>query len=265
MIRSIKLIRSSILTLLLAMFWFAAPAQDDKDLPAQPNPPMLVNDMAHVMSTDQVASLEAKLVGYAQSTSTQIAVVTVQDIGDYDVADYTVRLFNKWGVGQKDKNNGIMLLAAINNHKIHISTGGGVQGDLTDALCGRIIRNEITPSFKGGDYYQGFSKGADSIIAATKGEYVGAPQQPQGNRVPPVVIILIIVGIYFILWLINRNRGGSGTYMSGRGFGAFGAGWFLGGGGFGGGGFGGGGDSGGGGFGGFGGGGSDGGGASGSW
>lgn len=239
-------------------------AQDDKDLPARPVPPMLVNDLAHTMSADQVAALEAKLDEYDRTTSTQVAVVTVQNIGDYDVADYTVRLFNKWGIGQKDKNNGILVLAAIDNHKIHISTGGGVQGDLTDALCGRIIRNEISPSFKAGNYYQGFAKGVDSIIAATKGEYVGAGNPPDEEPIPRFVIVLIIIIIYLIIWFSNRNRNrGGGNYISGRGFGPFGLGWFLGSG-FGGGGFGGG-SGGGGGFGGFGGGSSDGGGASGSW
>lgn len=263
------MLRFCSLTFLLALCFFTGRAQDEKDLPPRPQPAMLVNDLAHTMSAEQVAQLEAKLDAYAQSTSTQIAVVTIKNLGDYDVADYTLKLFNTWGVGQKDKNNGIMLLAAVDNHKMHITTGQGVQGDLTDALCGRIIRNEITPSFKQGDYFAGFSKGVDSIVAATKGEYVGVvQQQQQQHEVPRYIIVIGIIVIYFIFWILSRRRRNGGTYMSGGGMGWFGAGWFLGGGGFGGGdndggGFGSGGDSGG--FGGFGGGGSDGGGASGSW
>ncbi len=258
------MLRSLGLTLLLAVCCFAAVAQEVKDLPPRPQPATLVNDFAHSMSADQVAQLESKLDAYAQSTSTQIAVVTIKTLGDYDVADYTLKLFNTWGVGQKDKNNGIMLLAAIDDHKMHITTGQGVQGDLTDALCGRIIRNEITPSFKQGDYFTGFSKGVDSIVAATKGEYVGIAQQPQQQELPSYIIVVMIMVIFFIFWILGKLRRRGGTYMSGGGMGWLGAGWFLGGGGFGrgnddGGGFGGG--SGGG----FGGGGSDGGGASGSW
>ncbi len=238
----------------------------DKDFPPRPDPPQLVNDLAHILTADQVTQLEAKLENYANTTSTQVAIVTITDIGDYDIAEYATKLFNKWGIGQKDKKNGVLIIAAINNHKINISTGGGVQGDLTDALCGRIIRNEMTPPFKQGNYYEGFSRAADAVIAATKGEYK-ADGKTGKRDIPLKWVIALIVLIYLVLWFLSKiggGGGGGGSYMSGRGLGAFGAGWFLGGGGFGGGGFGGGG-SGGGGFGGFGGGGSDGGGASGGW
>lgn len=241
---------------------------DDKDFPPRPDPPQLVNDLAHILSASEVQQLELKLEDYARTTSTQVAIVTITDLGDYDVADYTNKLINKWGVGQKDKQNGVMILFGVKNHRVAISTGGGVQGDLTDVLCARIIRNEMVPAFKLGNYYEGFSKSADAVIAATKGEYK-ADDKGATKHVPfKVIAVIIIMLVYIVMWIMSKIGGGGtggGSYMSGRGIGAFGAGWFLGGGGFGGGGFGGGGDSGGGGFGGFGGGGSDGGGASGGW
>ena len=252
----------------------AQTAQSDKDFPPQPSPPMLVNDLAHVLTADQVQQLEAKVEGYAKTTTTQITIVTLQDIGDYDIADYSVKLFNHWGIGTKSHNNGVLMLAAMATHKLNITTGGGVQGDLTDAMCGRIIRNEVAPQFKLNNYFEGLSNGADSIIAATKGEYAAADNQalqPQGigNQISPGGIIFIIVIIYLIIAFFNRRGGGGGgSYMSRRGgmggLGGFAAGWLLGGLGRGGGGFGGG-SGGGGGFGGFGGGSSDGGGASGGW
>ncbi len=230
----------------------------EKDFPPRPQPARLVNDLAHVMSEDQANRLEAQLEDYARNSSTQIVIVTITDIGEYDVADYTLNLFNQWGVGQKGKDNGVVLLAAIHNKRVHISTGGGVQGNLTDALCSRIIRNEMTPSFKVNDFYGGFSKGADAVIAATKGLYkADVKDLNEGRRQrPPAGVMALIILVLIIFWIMRNRGGGGGNLM------AFGAGWLLGGGGFGGGGDG---EGGGGGFGGFGGGSSDGGGASGGW
>lgn len=234
----------------------------DKDFPDKPNPPRLVNDLANTMSPAQQAQLEAKLDEFSKMTSNQITIVTIKDLGDYDVSDYAIQLGNKWGVGKSGKDNGVMVLASIDNRKINISTGKGLEGALTDAMCGRIIRNEMAPSFKQGDYYTGFSKGADAIIAATKGEYKGDPNDDNSGVPVGTIILIVVLFVLLIGWI--RRGGGGGTYMSGNGWGAFGAGWFLGHG-FGGGDddFGGGG--GGGGFGGFGGGSFGGGGASGGW
>ncbi len=236
----------------------------DKDFPDKPVPPRLVNDFAHMMSADEANQLEAKLLSYEKTSSTQITVVTIKNLGGYDVAQYAIELGNRWQVGQKGKDNGVLLLASLDDRKVNISTGYGLEGALTDMLCGRIIRNEIVPEFKRGDYYQGFVKGADAIIAATKGEYTNDKKEDKGG-LPAAAIIAIILGVYFILWILSKiGGGGGGTYMSGRGHRGWSrGGWY--GGGFGGGSWGGGGSSGSGGFGGFGGGSFGGGGASGSW
>lgn len=256
----------SVVFLLLSAFWAAA---SDKDFPPIPQPPRLVNDLAGTMSSEQVQQLEEKLLNFDKATSTQITIVTIRNLGGYEVAQYAVELANRWGIGRKSKDNGVLIFAAIEDRKVNISTGYGLEGALTDAMCGRIIRNEIIPAFKTGDYYQGFNKGADAVIAATKGEYTADPAGEKKPSVTAMVILLVFV-ILFILWLMGKSGGGGGgSYMSGRGFsglgpfigGALGSGLGGGhrGGGFGGGGFGGGG------FGGFGGGGFGGGGASGSW
>jgi len=239
--------------LLLSVLQFTAFA-GDKDFPAKPNPPALVNDMAHVLTAEQVGLLEQKLEEYNRTSSTEITIVTINDLGDYDISDYATQLGNKWGVGKQGKFNGVMVLAAISNHKINISPARGLEGALPDITCGRIIRNEIVPAFRQQNYYEGFTKAADAIIAATKGEYKA--DDTDKKRLPLWSIVLLISGVYFVLWIISKIRGGGGgSYMSGGGFG-----------GFYGGGFGGGSSGGGGGFGGFGGGGGfSGGGASGSW
>lgn len=260
--------------LLLSLVCFTGLAADG-DFPPKPQPPRLVNDLAGMMSPQEAAALEAKLVEYAKTTSTQISVVTITNLGGYEVSQYTVELFNRWKIGQEGKDNGVLILASKEDRKINITTGYGLEGALTDIMCGRIIRNEITPQFKQGSFYVGFDKGADAIIAATKGEYKAEEDYHHGKqRMPMGLVIAIIVGIIIFAFIAGRGGGGGnggGGYMSGRGFSDVATGMLLGqllgGGHHRGGGWGGGGGFGGGsgGFGGFGGGSSGGGGASGSW
>lgn len=245
----------------------------DKDFPPVPNPPRLVNDLAGFMNRDQAARLEEKLLRFEDTTSNQITIVTVQSIGPYDVADYSVELFNRWKVGSAKNKNGVLLLAAKEERKIWITTGYGLEGALPDGLLGQIIREQIEPSFKTGNFYEGFDKGITAIMDASRGEYKGAPQHRRGAEggggVGLGIAILIIL---FVLVAIVRGGGrggggGSGGLLNSIGWIAAGmlsnsnrrsSGWS-------GGGWGGGSSGGGGGFGGFGGGSSGGGGAGGSW
>jgi len=240
---------------------------DDKVYPDRPNPPLLVNDFAHVLSADEAAQLERKLETFANSTSTQITVVTMKNLGGHDVEEYSVEVFNRWGLGQKGKDNGVLLLVAIDDRKAWITVGKGLEGVLTDTKAGLIFRNELRPAFQAGQYYKGLSDASDAIIAVTKGEYNNDGLNSGGHGIP---VAAIIIGILFILIIIRIIRGGGrggGNYVSRGGWGNFFTGMFLGnmlgGGRNGGGGFGGG--LGGGGFGGFGGGSTGGGGAGGSW
>lgn len=237
----------------------------EKDFPEKPTPPRLVNDFAGMLNESEEARLEAKLLEYEKTSSTQITVVTIKSLGSYDISDYAVQLGRKWGIGQKDKNNGVLLLASLADRAVDIEVGYGLEGSLTDAMSARIIRNEIVPEFKNSNFYSGFDKASDAIIAATKGEYkADEKRRPKGEKeISAGGAILIILIIYLIIWLLNKFRGGGGSYMSGRGHRGWGGGPWIGGGGFGGGSWGGG--SSGGGFGGFGGGSFGGGGASGRW
>lgn len=236
-------------------------------IPSRPSPPRLVNDMANMLTEGEQNQLESKLLEFERTTTTQITIVTVDNLGNYDVSDFAIKLGKEWGVGQSGRNNGVVILASMQDHKINISTGKGLEGALTDLTCGRIIRNEMVPNFKNKDFYHGFSKAADAVIAATKGEYKADGHAKQ-KRVPATAIILGVIFLIFILRMFKGGGGGGGNYMSGRGIGNFATGMIIGNllsGGRGGGGGWGGGDSGGGGFGGFGGGDFGGGGASGSW
>ena len=242
---------------------------DRKEIPPKPANATLVNDFAHTMSAAEVEQLEEKLEGFARATSNQITIVTVDDLGDYQISDFATDLGIAWGIGKKGKDNGIVVVAAIKNRRIDISTGKGIEGALPDILCNRIIQNEITPSFKQNKYFEGFSKGADAIIAATKNEYKGdkTDQGRETKNIPRSAIIIVFIFLYLIIRMVRRGGGNGGS--GGGGIGNFATGMLLGnmlGGGFGGG-RGGDGDSGGGGggLGGFGGGDFGGGGASGSW
>jgi uncharacterized protein len=234
-----------------------------------PKSSTLVTDFTNTLSASDKQQLEQKLVAFNDSTSTQIAVVIMKSVGDYDINDYGQKLGRAWGIGQKGKNNGILVLVAMGDRKISIQTGYGAEGPLPDVITHEIIQNDITPRFKAGDYYGGLNAGTDDIIKYTKGEYK-ADKKAQSKGGGGSVAILIII-VIVILIVIFRNRGGGGHIIDSRG-GASPFWWFLGGamlgresggwGGFSGGS--GGGDSGGG-FGGFGGGDFGGGGSSGSW
>lgn len=230
-------------------------------------PSTLVNDYTNTLSADQKSQLEQKLVAFDDSTSTQVAVVIIKSLEGNDIADYASRLGEKWGVGRDKKNNGVVLLVAIDDRKVTIQTGYGVEGALPDAIARRIIENEIKPGFKNGDYYAGLDRGTDAIISYTKGEYKN-DEPKKGGKKQGIPFGLIFIIIVVIIISISR-KGGGGSSVIGSG-GASPLWWMLMGSAMGGrggrddgGGFGG--FSGGGGFGGFGGGSFGGGGASGSW
>jgi uncharacterized protein len=258
--------------LLLPLLIFSCLFTAAQNIPAPPNPPRLVNDFAHVMTSDQIEQLESKLVAYDDSTSIQIAVITVPTTGDYAIEDYALKILRDWKVGNKKTNNGMVVLAAIQDHKVYIATGYGMEGSVPDITAKEIVEDEIVPNFKENNYYRGFDLAADAIIKASRGEYVapsGYDQRGRHGSGGGGNIIGIIIFIVVILILISRGGGGrgGGGIFSGSGVLPFILGSMLGSGGRGGGGFGGGGfgGGGGGGFGGFGGGSGGGGGAGGSW
>ena len=254
--------------LLLCLSLVLALATRAQNVPPRPNPPRLVNDLAGLMQPQQVAALEQKLVTYNDSTSSQIAVVTIPSLDGNDMADYAQKLYEAWGIGRKGKDNGILVLVAAKEHEARIQTGYGLEGAVPDALAKRIISNTLVPAFKQNDYYAGLDRATDQLIALAKGEYKADPNdaQNQGDSSGSGIGFWVIIGALILIFLLRSRGGGGGRGGIGGGlmgpiiFGDFagGRGVFGGGGG----GFGGGG---GGGFGGFGGGSSGGGGASGSW
>ena len=252
----------------LVVIGFALHAQeiDEKDgLPKAPNPQRLVSDFANVFTAAQEQQLENKLVAYNDSTSTQILVITTNDLLGWDIAQYSYKIGDKWGVGQREEDNGVVITLKPGEHgEIFIAPGKGAEGRLTDPLVNRITDDVMVPYFARGDNYGGIVAGVNAVQQALAGEYQGQPRQrSQGGRNIMFWIVLAIL----VIWILTRRRGGGRGMIGRRGYRGFGPVFFppigggFGGGGFGGGGFGGGG----GGFGGFGGGSFGGGGAGGRW
>ena len=237
------------------------------------NPPQAVNDFGNFLEPFQREALEQKIRNYNDSTSSAIVIVTVPDLQGYDIAEVSLKYLSEWGIGTKEKNNGVLILVSKAERKARIETGSGMEGVLPDILAKQIIDERMVPYFKENDYYRGFDNAIDAVIQAAAGEYKADPASKKGGGTSVKTIIFLVI-IFFVIISFLRGGGGGGSYMSRRGSsGLGGLPWFIagnllggggrGGGGFGGGGFGGGG--GGGGFGGFGGGGGGGGGASGGW
>lgn len=241
-----------------------------QNLPKRPNPPKLVNDLAGKLAPEQVAALERKLNAFDLQTSNQIAVLLVRTLNGLEPVDYCVQVGRDWGIGNKEFNNGVIILISTgeeenNRRKVFIAPGNGLEGALPDLTCKAISDSRLVPNLKQGNFYRGIDEAIDDIISATKGEY----QAPHGwdkrrksdnGFIRTMVMIFVI---FIILVIISRRGGGKGGMMSRRGYSPWeGPIWIGGGGGSSGGG---GGGGGGGGFGGFGGGSFGGGGAGSDW
>jgi uncharacterized protein len=128
-----------------------------------PSPQGFVSDFAQVFSASGKASLEASLNQLQKDTGAEVAVVSVVDLGGLTVEEYAVQLFQAWGIGQKDEDNGVLLLMSLTDRKVRIEVGYGLEGIITDGRSGRILDSEVLPSFRNGDYEAGLTQGAAAI------------------------------------------------------------------------------------------------------
>jgi uncharacterized protein len=223
-----------------------------------------VSDFTNTLSFQEWQSLEQLLKSFEDSTSTQIVVLMLNSLDGESIEEYASKTFELNKIGQTKKDNGVLLVIAKQDRKLKIEVGYGLEGVLTDAVSSQIIRQDITPHFKSGNYFGGIVTGVDAIIRATAGEYHA---DSKGKKAPAVSAGLVVIALVFAFFVLipmmsSRRRSiiGSGghRYYSGWGYGGGWPGSFGGGSGSSSGGFGGGGFSGGGGM-------SGGGGASGSW
>ena len=206
------LAKQPLILVILLLFLTGVSAQD---FPPVPNPPRLVTDFTGTLSSDELARLEQKLVAYNDSTSTQIAIVMMRSTGDYEIADYSQRLGESWGIGSS-KDNGILILAAMDDRKVFIATGRGMEGAVPDALAKRIVTNLIIPNFKMEAYYQGLDQATDMIIKLASGEYKAEEVESDGNHGGAIFLLFVFIFLFVILPLI-KNRKDNDNHMGGRG------------------------------------------------
>jgi uncharacterized protein len=222
----------------MSAFWFLALlclwlsgglAQAKEVIPTVPS--KYFNDYAQVVTPAVADALNRRLEQFERDTSNQILVAVYPTMdSDSSIEDYTVRVAQSWKVGQKAKNNGAVLFVFIQDRKMYLQVGYGLEAVLPDALAKQIIENELKPRFRTGDYAGGLTAGVDAILAATRGEYQGtggtvAEGSPRRSQNPASYIpVLIFFGIFlFILVLKLRGAGSSrsgwgGWTMSGGGF-----------------------------------------------
>ncbi|MVN78314.1 hypothetical protein GO988_18445 [Hymenobacter sp. HMF4947] len=154
------------LLLLLAGLSGPASAAPADGLPTRPVPFTFVTDQGNLLAPADAKKLEGGLRKYAETTGTQVVVVTVPSLNGTDVADYGRQLGTAWGVGQRDKNNGVVVLLAAKEHKVTIQAGSGLKSAVTPELTNRIINQEMTPAFKQGNYFAGLRKGLNTLMLA---------------------------------------------------------------------------------------------------
>ncbi len=225
-----KNIQRRLISLQLLLFFalllvgFGVRAADE--FPARPEPPRLVNDFTGVLSSSQVAALENKLDAFNQRTSTQIAIVIVKDIFGYDKGDYAFKLAEKWGIGQKGKNNGILILVKPKTDngetgKVFIAVGYGLEGAVPDITARKtIISAEILPSFKANDYFTGLDRATSVLMSLTAGEFTADQYDKQVSKHSGLPGFAILLLIFVAFMLFNRNRyrtvganGGAGNLL----------------------------------------------------
>ncbi|WP_127089573.1 TPM domain-containing protein [Aquabacter cavernae] len=196
--------------------WLAALVLLFASLPAAADltfPPLSgrVVDAAHVLDWDTLVALDRKLAAQEAKASDQFVVATVPSLQGTSIEDYANQLFRHWKLGQAKKNNGILLLVAPNERKVRIEVGYGLEGVITDAVAGTIIRTAVVPSFKAGDMAAGVVKGADAVIEILNLDPEEARRRAEAldqGEDPDAWILGIIFLIMLVIFLIIIFRGG---------------------------------------------------------
>ncbi len=193
---------------LFGLFLVSGWAISAQNIPAPMYPYRLVNDFAAIFSPAETQSLEQKLLAYNDSTSTQIYVVTVTDLGGYPASDYAFALGEKWGVGQAGKDNGLVILikpkVGDSRGQAFIATGYGLEASLNDSFTGRIIRDKMIPYFQENDYFGGVNAAVDAIMARLSGEFDADAEE--SKEIPFWIPLLIFILVFFIIPALT-NKG----------------------------------------------------------
>lgn len=208
-----------------------------------------VNDYGNILSSSEESRLENYLSSFESTSSVQIVLLSIKSLEGQNLEDYSMRVADAWKLGNKEKDNGVLLLVSIQDKKLRIEVGYGLEGSLTDAKSGYIIRNYIVPGFKSGSYYDGIAAGMNAITGVISDQLeitddqIAQSQRKQANKTPQIPFGLIIFVLMSIFGGFGRRRRGGlftalflGSMLGGGrgrsgGFGGGGFGGFSGGGG----------------------------------
>jgi len=183
-----------------------------QDIPDRPSPPRFVNDFVGLFNNQQTNHLERKLVAFNDTNSTQIAIVIVNDLKGYEVADYAQRVAQKWGVGQKKYDNGAIIVlkpkTSASGGEINIDVGYGLEPIIPDITAKRIIENEMIPRFKNDDYFGGLNAATDVMMSLAAGQFTADQYKDSTEEggdglgfLVPIIVLIIVIS------MINRRRG----------------------------------------------------------
>jgi len=178
-----------------------------------------VSDETGTLSSEEVTRLGKMLKAFEDSTSNQVVVYIIRSLNGMPIEDVAYKIAEKNGIGQKGKNNGVLLLVAIEDKRLRIEVGYGLEGALPDALCGRIIDDEIKPEFRSGNYYEGILNGINAIISATRGEYKPESKNNKIFGCPGSMAIVMVIFAFIFLFSFIRiilNFFGLGKVYSGK-------------------------------------------------
>jgi uncharacterized protein len=212
-------IRSTItMNLLLALVFFSQILYAQRPIPEHGG--KWVHDDATILSSQTISELEAFLKRHRDSTSDQIAILTINSLDGEDIDDYAFKVASAWKLGQADKDNGVLLLVAVQDRLVSIQVGKGLEGVLTDLESSRINRYEIAPRFRQGDYDGGIRAGVSAIVQAVQGEYVNDDPTPKKKkrRGSPMITVLMVLLLIIFLSRRRGGRGGGGYWSSGGGW-----------------------------------------------
>ncbi|MCX6233917.1 MAG: TPM domain-containing protein [Bacteroidetes bacterium] len=200
------------------LFLLSPGVSHSQDIPKRPQPPRLVNDYTGLLQPGEINALENKLVSFSDSTSNQIAIVIVDSLYGYDPQSLAYQIGEKWGVGQKGFNNGVVVLLKPKKGNtrgdVFIATGYGLEPVIGDAISKRIIENEMIPEFKNNNYYQGLDKATSVLMSLAAKEFSKAKYRKKTGGYPIGALIPIIIIV--IVFLLMRGSSARSSYHVGK-------------------------------------------------
>ena len=208
----------------IAILLILAAAISAQALEVPPTPKGRVSDYTSTLTSAQIEALNRTLAEFENQTTNQIAVVLIPTLGGDNLEDYSIRLAEKWQIGQKGRDNGVILVVVMKERKMRIEVGYGLEGVLPDSLAGDIIRQVIAPRFRQGRFFEGIEAGVTAIMAATRGEYRATGSSKRGSRGRSLIFFFWPLVLFLIFLSVLSNSARRRRYYSRRG-----GGWFIGG------------------------------------